>query len=102
MLVKYIINIFPSGKTEFGHRDNNGEGMKAVSGPSLDWANAKLKLKKSGSNVKFFVFNNQKWETLGELDISKWGRLFYVGIATLSHDNSQLTTAQYSAIVLKN
>ena len=96
-----IINIFPSGKTEFGHRDNNGEAMRAVSGPSLDWADAKLKLKKSGSIVKFFVLNNKKWEIMGELDISKWGRLFYVGIATLSHDNSQLTKAQYSDIVLE-
>ena len=96
-----IINIFPSGNTEFGYRDKNGESMKATSGPRINWENAKLKIKKLGSRAKFFVFNDDSWTEIGELDISKWGKSFYVGIATLSHDNNQLTKAQYSEIDLR-
>ena len=96
-----IINIFPSGNTEFGYRNKNGESMKATSGPRINWENAKLKIKKLGSRAKFFVFNDDSWTEIGELDISKWGKSFYVGIATLSHDNNQLTKAQYSEIDLR-
>ena len=96
-----IINIFPSGNTEFGYRNKNGESMKATSGPRINWENAKLKIKKLGSKAKFFVFNDDSWTEIGELDISKWGKSFYLGIATLSHDNNQLTKAQYSEIDLR-
>ncbi len=96
-----IINIFPSGNTEFGYRNKNGESMKATSGSRINWENAKLKIKKLGSRAKFFVFNDDSWTEIGELDISKWGKSFYVGIATLSHDNNQLTKAQYSEIDLR-
>ena len=95
-----IINVFPSGATEYGYREKNGQAMKAVSGPSLDWSNARLKIKKLDTQVQFFIFKDKTWELIGELDIAKWGKSFYVGIATLSHDNSQLTTATYSNIKL--
>ena len=95
-----IINVFPSGSTEYGYREKNGQAMKAVSGPSLDWSNARLKIKKLDTQVQFFIFKDKTWELIGELDIAKWGKSFYVGIATLSHDNSQLTTATYSNIKL--
>ncbi|MDP6614544.1 MAG: cellulase family glycosylhydrolase [Candidatus Marinimicrobia bacterium] len=95
-----IINVFPSGATEYGYREKNGQAMKAVSGPSLDWSNARLKIKKLDTQVQFFIFKGKTWELIGELDIAKWGKSFYVGIATLSHDNSQLTTATYSNIKL--
>ena len=50
---------------------------------------------------EFYLEHKDKtWELIGELDIAKWGKSFYVGIATLSHDNSQLTTATYSNIKL--
>ena len=95
-----IINVFPSGATEYGYREKNGQAMKAVSGPSLDWSNARLKIKKLDTQVQFFMFEDRTWELIGELDIAKWGKSFYVGIANLSHDNSQLTTATYSNINL--
>jgi len=97
-----LINIFPSGNTEFGYRTNNGETMKAKSGPQIDLTDARLKMKKSGKIIEFFVLSSNDWQKLGELNVSKWGKSFYVGIATLSHDNSQLTKAQYSEIVLTN
>jgi len=96
-----IVNIFPSGNTEFGYRIKNGEIMKALSGQKIDWGNARLKIEKSKNMVEFFVFSNNLWDKLGELDITKWRNSFYVGIATLSHDNNQLTKAQYSEINLK-
>ena len=74
--------------------------MRATSGPAIDLRNAMLKIQKSGKSVEFFILNNNDWEKLGELNISRWGKSFYVGIATLSHDNSQLTKAQYSKINL--
>jgi len=95
-----LINIFPSGNTEFGYRTNNGESMEAKSGPQIDLTDARLKMKKSGKIIEFFVLSSNDWQKLGELNVSKWGKSFYVGIATLSHDNSQLTKAQYSEIDL--
>ena len=74
--------------------------MRATSGPAIDLKNAMLKIQKSGKSVGFFVLNNNDWEKLGELNITRWGKSFYVGIATLSHDNMQLTKAQYSKIDL--
>ena len=97
-----LVNMFPSGNTEFGYRTLNGETMKAKSGPQIDLKDARLKMKKSGKIIEFFVLSNNDWQKLGELNVSKWGKSFYVGIATLSHDNSQLTKAQYSEIVLTN
>ena len=96
-----IINVFPSGDTEYGYREKNGYGMKAISGSTLDWSNAKLRVKKAGDTVQFYILKNEQWAIVGELDISDWGRSLYVGIATLSHDNSQLTEARYSEIDLK-
>ena len=96
-----IINFFPSGNTEYGFRVNNRETMQAVSGPSVDWSDARLKLNKIGNIVNFYVLKEEQWRKIGKMDISKWGKSFYVGIATLSHDNSQLTKAQYSDILLK-
>ena len=63
---------------------------------------SRLKMKKSGKIIEFFVLSSNDWQKLGELNVAKWGKSFYVGIATLSHDNSQLTKAQYSEIVLTN
>ena len=96
-----IINLFPNGNTEYGYREKNGYGMKAISGSTLDWSNAKLRVKKAGDTVQFYILKNEQWAIVGELDISDWGRSLYVGIATLSHDNSQLTEARYSEIDLK-
>ena len=42
-----------------------------------------------------------EWRKIGDMDITMWGKSFYVGLATLSHDNSQLTKAQYSQIDLQ-
>ena len=75
--------------------------MKAISGSTLDWSNAKLRVKKAGDTVQFYILKNEQWAIVGELDISDWGKSLYVGIATLSHDNSQLTEARYSEIDLK-
>ena len=96
-----IINLFPNGNTEYGYRENNGYGMKAISGSNLDWSNARLRIKKTGDTVQFYILKNEQWAIVGELDISDWGKSLYVGIATLSHDNSQLTEARYSEIELK-
>jgi len=96
-----IVNIFPNGNTEFGYRSENGEMMKAIPGPKIEWDNARLKIKKNKNMVRFFVFSDGSWFDIGKLNISKWGKSFYVGIATLSHDNNQLTTAQYSEINLQ-
>ena len=76
--------------------------MQAIPGPRVDWENARLKIKKNNSSVQFSIFSNNSWELIGELDISKWGNNIFVGLATLSHDNSQLTKAIYSDIELIN
>jgi hypothetical protein len=97
-----IINIFPSGATEYGYREKNGQMMVAKSGPRLDKSKQNLKVQKIKDYVHFFVEQNNDWVKIGELNIKKWGRNVYVGLATLSHDNSQLTTATYKNIQISN
>ena len=97
-----IINIFPSGATEYGYREKNGQMMVAKSGPRLDKSKQNLKVQKIKDYVHFFVEQNNDWVKIGELNIKKWGRNMYVGLATLSHDNSQLTTATYKNIQISN
>lgn len=97
-----LINIFPTGITEFGYRLKSGETMVAQRGPEVNWKNAQLKIKKTGETVKFFTLENSDWKQIGELNTKKWGQSIYVGIATLSHDNSQLTKVQYSDINLQS
>ena len=95
-----IINIFPSGNTEFGYREKSSQTMKAESGPNLDWSNVRLKVEKNNKIVNFFIQTKNNWLKIGELNIRNWGKGVYIGLATLSHDNSQLTTATYRNIEL--
>ncbi|MEE3189178.1 MAG: cellulase family glycosylhydrolase, partial [Candidatus Neomarinimicrobiota bacterium] len=95
-----IVNVFPSGATEYGYREKNGQTMKAKSGPKLDSSNQNLKVEKIKEYIHFYVNEKNEWVKIGELNINNWGKTIYIGLATLSHDNSQLTTATYSNIKL--
>ena len=97
-----IINVFPSGATEYGYREKNGQVMKAKSGPKLDSSNQNLKVEKIKEYVYFYVNEKNDWVKIGELNINNWGKSMYIGLATLSHDNSQLTTVTYNNIHLSN
>ena len=95
-----IINVFPGGNSEFGYRDKNGQRMKAKSGPNFNWSNVNLKVEKADKSLYFSIQSENVWNKVGELNTHNWGRSIYVGLATLSHDNSQLTTATFSNIKL--
>jgi hypothetical protein len=97
-----IINVFPSGGTEYGYREKNGQVMKAKSGPTLDSSNQNLKVEKIKEYVHFYVNDKNEWVKIGELNINNWGKSIYIGLATLSHDNSQLTAVTYNNIHLSN
>jgi hypothetical protein len=97
-----IINVFPSGATEYGYREKNGQVMKAKSGPKLDSSNQNLKVEKIKEYVYFYVNDKNEWVKIGELNIKNWGKSIYIGLATLSHDNSQLTAVTYNNIHLSN
>jgi glucan 1,3-beta-glucosidase len=95
-----IVNVFPSGATEYGYREKNGQTMKAKSGPKLDSSNQNLKVEKIKEYIHFYVNEKNEWVKIGELNINNWGKSIYIGLATLSHDNSQLTAVTYSNIKL--
>ena len=95
-----IINVFPGGSSEFGYRENSGQTMKAKSGPNFNWFNVKLKVDKVDKSLYFSIQTKNEWVEVEKLNIHDWGKSIYVGLATLSHDNSQLTTATYSNIQL--
>ena len=48
-----LINIFPSGNTEFGYRNKNGDSMRATSGPAIDLKNAMLKIQNQERVLSF-------------------------------------------------
>ena len=95
-----IINVFPGGSSEFGYRENSGQTMKAKSGPNFNWFNVRLKVDKVGKSLYFSIQIKNEWVEVEKLHIHNWGKSIYVGLATLSHDNSQLTTATYSNMQL--
>ena len=97
-----IINVFPSGGIEYGYREKNGQVMKAKSGPTLDSSNQNIKVEKIKEYVYFYVNDKNEWVKIGELNIKNWGKSIYIGLATLSHDNTQLTTVTYNNIHLSN
>ena len=97
-----LINIFPYGNTEFSYRQNEGEQMFAVSGPSLAFPNAKLKLQRNKDKIIGLVNLNGEWEIIDSVIIPNLKNKIYVGLATLSHDNNQLTKAVYSNLQIMN
>ena len=48
--------------------------------------------------MSIFFIKKNGWAIIGELNIKNWGKTIYIGLATLSHDNSQLTTITYNNI----
>ena len=95
-----IINVFPGGSSEFGYREKSGQTMKAKSGPNFNGFNVMLKVDKIDKSLYFSIQTKNEWIEVEKLHIHNWGKSMYVGLATLSHDNSQLTTATYSNIQL--
>ena len=95
-----IINVFPGGSSEFGYREKSGQTMKAKSGPNFNGFNVMLKVDKIDKSLYFSIQTKNEWIEVEKLHIHNWGKSIYVGLATLSHDNSQLTTATYSNIQL--
>ena len=95
-----IINVFPGGSSEFGYREKSGQTMKAKSGPNFNGFNVMLKVEKVDKSLYFSIQTKNEWIEVEKLHIHNWGKSIYVGLATLSHDNSQLTTATYSNMQL--
>ena len=95
-----IINVFPGGSSEFGYREKSGQTMKAKSGPNFNGFNVMLKVDKIDKSLYFSIQTKNEWIEVEKLHIHNWGKSIYVGLATLSHDNSQLTTATYSNMQL--
>ena len=95
-----IINVFPGGSSEFGYREKSGQTMKAKSGPNFNGFNVMLKVDKIDKFLYFSIQTKNEWIEVEKLHIHNWGKSIYVGLATLSHDNSQLTTATYSNMQL--
>ena len=93
-----LINIFPYGNTEFGYRSSDGETMSAISGLSLSIPGAKLKLERKGNTLTGMVYVNDHWTESGSVTIPGLSKSIFLGLATLSHDNSQLTKAVYSGL----
>ena len=93
-----LINIFPYGNTEFGYRSSDGETMSAISGLALSIPDAKLKLERKGNILTGKVYVNDRWTKLGSVTIHGLNKNIFLGLATLSHDNNQLTKAVYSGL----
>mgnify|MGYP002016994253 FL=1 len=93
-----LINIFPYGNTEFGYRSSDGETMSAISGLSLSIPGAKLKLERKENTLTGMVYVNDRWTASGSVTIPGLNKSVFLGLATLSHDNSQLTKAVYSGL----
>ena len=93
-----LINIFPYGNTEFGYRSSYGETMSAISGLALSIPGAKLKLERKGNTLTGMVYVNDRWRESGSVTIPELNKKIFLGLATLSHDNKQLTKAVYSSL----
>ena len=76
--------------------------MAAVSGPSLEFPNAELKMLRSGNDFTGMVKTDGDWKELGTVTIPGADESIFLGLATLSHDNNQLTKAVYSNMKIIN
>ncbi|MFQ6611138.1 MAG: glycoside hydrolase family 5 protein [Fidelibacterota bacterium] len=90
-----LINVFPFGNTEFGSRDETGSMMQALSGPSTEINNTVLRLTRKHNVISGSVLISDEWMDVGEIKFDNLNSTLFVGIATLSHDNSRLTRAVY-------
>ena len=93
-----LLNVFPYGNTEFGYRSSDGEAMSAISGLALSKPGAKLKLERKGNTLTGMVYVNDRWRESGSVTIPELNKKIFLGLATLSHDNKQLTKAVYSSL----
>ncbi|SVB03267.1 uncharacterized protein METZ01_LOCUS156121, partial [marine metagenome] len=98
-----LVNVFPYGNTEFGYRSTDGETMSAISGLVLPIPGAKLRLDRKENTITGMVYVNDRWTKSGSVTISGLNKKIFIGLATLSHDNNQLTKAIYSDLkILQN
>jgi len=93
-----LVNVFPYGNTEFGYRSSDGETMSAISGLVLSIPGAKLRLDRKENTLTGMVYVNDRWAESGSVTIPGLKKKIFFGMATLSHDNSQLTKAVYSGL----
>jgi hypothetical protein len=91
-----LVNVFPYGNTEFGYRSSDGETMSAISGLVLSIPGAKLRLDRKENTLTGMVYVNDRWAESGSVTIPGFNERILLGLATLSHDNKQLTKAVYS------
>ena len=72
--------------------------MSAISGLALSIPGAKLKLERKENTLTGMVYVNDRWAESGSVTIPGFKKKIFFGMATLSHDNSQLTKAVYSGL----
>jgi glucan 1,3-beta-glucosidase len=96
-----LINVFPDGRTENSWRMDRAVSAQAKSGPGLQFGDAMLRLSRVNNTIHVEVSEDGSFfEKINELNIPSIATTAFVGLATLSHDNSQLVTAKYSNIEL--
>lgn len=94
-----FICAFPSGGVEMGWRMESGDVMSAEGGGQGEFPNISFRIRRAGSDILIdYSTAPGEWKTEGPLSIPAIGEVAYVGIATLSHDNSELVEATYSNI----
>src|SRR5689334_21558811 len=90
-----ILDVEPSGRIEFMHRDSTGGITSAVANATATFP-VWLKLARSGSTLTAAISaNGSTWSTVGTTT-SAIPSAVVIGLATTSHNVSVLTTAQYS------
>ena len=76
--------------------------MSAISGLALSIPGAKLKLERKDNTLTGMVYGKDRWRESGSVTIPGLNKSIFLGLATLSHDNSQLTKAVYSGLQISN
>ena len=92
-----ILDVEPSGRIEFMHRDSTGGTTSPIANATATFP-VWLKLARSGSTLTASVSaNGSTWSTIGTTSSAIPSAVF-IGLATTSHTVSVLTTARYSNV----
>ncbi|MBW8867826.1 MAG: hypothetical protein JF610_10935 [Acidobacteria bacterium] len=92
-----ILDVEPSGRIEFMHRDATGGITSTIANATVSFP-VWLKLARSGSTLTALVSpNGSNWSTVGTTS-SAIPNIVFIGMATTSHNVSVLTNAQYDNV----
>lgn len=97
-----LLNLFPSGDVQFATRPTRDGDTTASNAGRIDVGAAFIRLTRRGDTVEAaYRRDGQAWVPVGTANLPNARGPLFAGLAVLSHDNSQLTTATFAEVEVR-